>query len=172
MTLSQAAWQRMSHLLHHWSKKSSTETQQRQHSHCQTVTGYISSLEMHLVMKANRLSKVIQEPASAQIHHWYFLFSHLQLLPALLRAAISQVPVSPNDTWKTFTHVEHGLNMVFTETDVYLMDPSSRWQLAAASPISAVFEILCGNDKLMLHSHEQTGPARKQNPPGETGTIN
>lgn len=61
-------------------------------------------------------------------------------------------------------HGEHGLNMVLAQPDVRLKDISSRRQVAPASPKSTVFEKFYSSDQLVLHPHEQTGPARKQNP--------
>lgn len=63
-----------------------------------------------------------------------------------------------------FERGKRGWNMVLAQPDVHLKDLSSRQPLAPASPKSAVFEKLYSSDQLVLHSREQTGPARKQNP--------
>lgn len=81
--------------------------------HCQTATGSIYSFEMHSVVKANRLSKVIQEPSPAQICHQYFLFSHLHLSSTAESSNITGTngtKLQLVNVWTWQTWLEHGVS--------------------------------------------------------------
>lgn len=76
------------------------------------TTRCVSSLEMHLLMNANRLSQVIQQPSPAQICQSHFLFSHLHLPSTAESSNITgtnSTNLQPVCLWTWWTCFEYGI---------------------------------------------------------------